>query len=518
MIKLNLPAKYNNQLTWFSWLLVLIYLNFSATRAAPGDFANYYFGAKAFLQGAFTTDILYEVGAFNRWIIEQYGSVIYSNYTPVPPPTVWVYLPFAGLSLLHAKIAWNLLGSLMLLFSVMPLSKENKYAPVLPWALFVPLQSNFYQGQTYLFIAVMLLEGYKLLEKRQPFLAMLCINIAAILKLTPFIVYFYLLVSKQYKALIIGISSLLILMLLNVFLLPLPVMKYYYLEVLPRLALGEINNTYATAYQSLQVLLKQVFVSDGLHNPNALVHLPIAYKMLWALFVCIVLWLAGAGYSHKGSFAMVVLSSFLVSGYGSTYSLCLLIVPLLLFYDALSYHQYKLFVLLIGITCTLPFSIIQQLPFPLNFWRFYFLLGAFLLAVWVMKKEWLRLWPGVLCLLPLFTALRFEPKEESSYVLTEEVALLCDDFYLKGDSLCLTCFGANGVENKHVLLPHEERLYEPLLTRKNQIVFNNKAQITLTRQNIKKALLVNDEIWYLTDKGRGVGFYALRRMSLPNNP
>jgi hypothetical protein len=86
------------------------------TRDAPiGDFANYYYASRFFLEGRFGPEI-YEPYVFNLMVEEASSEPFYLNYAPVPPLSVPAYIPLAVVN--DIRTAKLLFGLCSLLFFI----------------------------------------------------------------------------------------------------------------------------------------------------------------------------------------------------------------------------------------------------------------------------------------------------------------------------------------------------------------------------------------------------------------
>ena len=78
------------------------------TRNYPiGDFGNYYYGSKLFIEGKFSISDYKSISKFNQQIAEYGATNFFENYIPIPPISLLCYLPFTFLSCLKAKLLFN---------------------------------------------------------------------------------------------------------------------------------------------------------------------------------------------------------------------------------------------------------------------------------------------------------------------------------------------------------------------------------------------------------------------------
>ncbi|KAI9433763.1 hypothetical protein F5148DRAFT_1295367 [Russula earlei] len=401
---------------------------------------------------------------------------------------------------------------------------------VVPVLFFVPLRSNILFGQAYLLLFVLLLEGYIAYKRGKVLLSSLIWAIAILFKLFPVLIVLFLLLRKKYRNIAYLAVTGSLLLLLSICINGFAAWKFYLLEMFPRAGNGELNNSFAYQFQSVCMLLRSVFVYDGLLNPSPLSvqpHIAIGLLAIWKAFVitaCVCVSLQRKGTDFV-VFAMWITASMLISPNGSSYSLILLLLPLLAV-PAITIEQGKrgglILVVILGLLWLIniiPVYKLGNLPVLLRFPRLYVLILFFCLLLVAMK---IRMHYGILALFIavfVLTDLRkFLPdKDTSSYVLAKEEHLLMYDYrfingllvyYYRdgmGDSEAATGYAVSGYTTNGVRLVN------------NQVYYDN-TQLTFTNDWKKKPMLVNNNcIFYLSDKNRGIGFYTLRKIILPSS-
>lgn len=500
-IKYNHP--YFILLPTFILGLVFIIKNYSSP---IGDFGNYYYASKFLMNGDWGLWI-YDVASFNLKIFELGQRDFYLNYTPVPPFSSILYIPFTFFNIGTAKLIWNLLNLILLLFTMYRFRNRVNINSVFwllfPILFFTPFRNNINEGQSYFLLLFLIGEGFLQFEKGNLWMMAILWALAIHFKISPAFVFLFLAFNKNSKAIFyLSIISLLY-FLVSLPFVTIPVWLNYIQDVLPRLFNGEINDTYALSYQSMQVLLKTVFVPDVLSNNNAWFDSPMIYTKLLlifkvSLFILSIL-CANSKISLPIKFSVWLIFSLLISGYGNSFSLILLILPTLYFFNTtnqlLPIHY--LYLVCLILTINVPFYWFSDLFLPFRFPRLYTYLGLFLILVFVSKitfKWYYLVFLFLIILIPFKTQ-----KFYQNYLFKNEEEFLIYDFQLSGRQVLINYFDFNGPSAKIVPIDFKA---------KKKVYFNFPESKT-------KACLVNDSIIvYLSDLNRGVGFTTLRKIQL----
>lgn len=511
-MQLNKPKILFFGSTFLGCLLLII----KAQDSPIGDFANYYFGSKFLINQTLSFFEIYDIIDFNRAIQQDFGAIIYSNYTTVPPFSLIFYIPFCFFPILVSKFIWNLLNLVLFLQILNKFYIQKWYFFSIPFVFLPILWSNFSQGQSYILLVFLLINGYFLYEKNHKTMAIILWSIAGLLKITPFIFIIFLWLRKDYKSVFISILTTLILSLSTLFFLNFEHWRFYLSEILPRLFNGEINNPYALNYQSIAVLFKTLFVKDLLQNPQVVYHSPWISQFLILVFNTSALLLVMFENNQKKLFSTLILISIFISGYGSTYGLILLLIPFLTCISEVNLNPQKvaLLLLLLLLINFISIGLLENFSFPFNYGRLFLMLAFLALLV---KKNNRSFSINSILLLIIFLAsqiLKMKPEINiGEYVLKQEKHLLMYDFEIKNNVISVDYFTDKGKVTDQILLNTFN--YKPKLldVKKNIILVNNKS-IQLGNEKIKKAILIGNKIYYLSDKNRGIGFYTLRVLNL----
>ncbi|CAN5430684.1 hypothetical protein BH11BAC1_BH11BAC1_16460 [soil metagenome] len=529
----------NRKLACTIFLAILgIFLSIFYFQSPINDFGNYYFGSKFALQGVGIHDI-YEPYKFNlliRELPDLRSQQFLENYAVVPPFTLLFYIPFTFIDIYTAKFFFNLFSVLVFCFFLFRLLRQmeinSRLVFLLPLLLIVPFRNNILFGQTYLLLTGLLMAGFIFEQKKKNALAALFYAIPIALKISPVILLFYLLARKNFKTFFLVILFTSLFFFSAIYFTGWNFMKQYIFDFLPRMSVNEINNPYATTYQSFTVLLRNLFIPDLLLNPAALFNSVFAFEIFSGLLTGIIFFFFARqllkSKDNFAAFSFTLLSGCLLTAYTSSYSLIFLL-PICI--TAIKNTNSPFFfrfstlreiisspasnLLLIFLICTIPVNAFQSLPLLLRFPRLYLLFLLFISYCFVrppIKINWK--WLSLSALIFISTSIMFSKRrDKSQYFLHTEISLLSYDFEFRGKELVLKILDENGSSEKIIPLKDSVRSVQPIPLINNQIFFPD--QLTNTTELKRNPVLLNNtEIVYLGDQNRGIGFYALRKIPL----
>lgn len=533
-------------LSTLCWLLLGSYQLWQVKDAPIGDFANYYYATQAYLAGAPVADT-YEPYAFNIWVNERSPSPVFVNYAPVPPFSILAYLPFSLFKTVGAAKFWFSLIGLGLFgwvyfwvvgsrklgdtidhgpstinpFSSSPSPTYNLRLTtllLLPFLCYTPLLNNLYQGQSYLYLVAALLAGYQFWVQGRRNWAAFFWAIPIALKIFPAILLLFLLLKRDWRTFILTSTLAAGLSFLPVLFIPIEVMVDYFTHILPRLFAGEINDPFTILYQSARVVFDQLFVFDQHLNPSPITDHPGLSQYLYLFFQLFILGMVMAIVCDKrvsafAGFSIVILGGLLVSGYGSSYSMLLLVFPLLVLFSlGLNAWQMGVALCLLFIAGNMPIYRLQSWPLVMQFPRLYALI-AFLLFLFILIRPRLNTKP-LLLLLALLLIKQWVSNGNTatmaSYYLADGRHGIIHDYEATETSILLHFFNPQG-DQEEALTTDDELQFDPKLQVRNQQIFLGDQQLTFVKSRKKKPMLLNENaVIYLSDEGRGVGFYTLR--------
>ena len=499
-------------------LLFVVMLVIFGWNAAIGDWGNYYYGSHGFVDG--NKFMIYDPTEFNSYVDSWHGEKSFLSYTQVPPLSLLIYLPFTLLKIGLAKLVFIVITYLICVVSISKLFKKMqidlRWSLLLPFLLLLPFRSNIDSGQSYFLLIALLASGWLARENGKWIISAFLFAFATHLKIFPAIVLIWFLAEKDWKMFGATICAVGILFAISLTVIDFGIWKYYSVEVLPRLAKGEITNTYATAYQSMQVFLKQIFVPDALHNPSAPFNSTFLFQfgnIIWTGIILVIAFLFS--FDKKQSsflrFSIWILAGVLISGYGSTYGLLLLIFPVIAIFNhsALSPNKKIVLLFLIGLVANIPVAWIINLVFPFSFLRLILMMCFFAGLIYLIRPQWNKL-ALVVMIIPFFSLINNKSQEEGSkYFLTKERSLLVTDLQLYGDTVIYFVRDIEGVHQYRTIFPeHIEQVEE-----KPQAAHFTfwKVEYRFPGERISKLYVINGKYFlYLSDKNRGVGFNTIR--------
>jgi hypothetical protein len=503
--------------------LVLLFMAYVVRTKAPGDYLNYYYGTKFFFQGISVYSI-YDAASFNTLIAAEGIEKAFSNYTPVPPFSLLFYYPFTGISFVWSKMIFNVVSIFLFMVSLYRLCVRQRIKPlhvsIVLGILIYPIYNNLVQGQSYLLILSLLIEGYLFSLKGRTWISSLLFAIPIALKLFPVIILIWLYVTGRKKELW---QTIIFTCLLLLVVLPFVGTSFwfsYHTSILTRLLSGEINDPFSVTFQSYSVLLKKAFVYDRMLNPSVLLHAQWLYILLntliTAAFMQASVQLIRACKSQPlQSFGITFVCGLLISGYGTNYGLVLLLFIglAILQSDKNKMDQYILLLLLL---CIAFFQVgkFVQYPIFLQFGRLYLMIAFFILMtrkehiVWFNRESLV-----ILLLLFLPVSLRcFQKQDESDYYLSREPSLFITTYKQTAEGLMLYYIGADGSDSVVYRTIDQIHLSDQLYINHNQIFINGKRITSGNDLKRQPAFLNKNEIIYLSDQGRGPGLTTLRNI------
>ncbi|MBX7205373.1 MAG: DUF2029 domain-containing protein [Bacteroidia bacterium] len=441
------------------------------------------------------------------------------NYNPLPVVTTITYIPITWLDYGVAKVVWNMGTALLLIWSLrrlltylrIPLWQGLILIPV----FFTPMRSSFAQGQAYVLLTALLIEGYLSFEKGNSWKAAFFWGFCILFKIFPAILLCFLFFEKDYRTLLRTIIVVVVGSALMIPLLGWDVWFNYHWYILPRIANGELNHTFTFYYQSMQVALRNMLVHDKMHNPNELVHLPWLYVIVNNLFKAIIVSIGAAAATGREQsslqrFSIWFMAGLLINGYGTTYGLVSFIIPFTALVLIMSSPIRWWLVSVFFLFCNVPVDSFQNFPEWLQYPRLMLMLLAWGLIIYHMHLQWKPV-HAALFLLILAPAFLYHAQIENDYALEKEEALLIYDFNLSAGKLSIKYFDMNG--------PQEKVIASPLIASESTsypFTPHSLGNTKLPGEFIKKAVRINQkQVLYLSDKGRGPGFYSLRILELP---
>ena len=489
---------------------------YQAIDFAPHDFSNYYFGCRFLSEGHFTQKI-YFPHIFNQEIAALGYKNIFVSYAPNTPFLALFFYSFSFLSLASAKVVFNILSLGLFIYSIRNLFEHYQikavYLFLIPLVFLVPLRNNFLFGQVYLLLFFLLTEGF-LAYKNERFLKMgIFWGIAILLKVFPVLLVGMLLFKKKFKAIVYLSSACIVLLGFSILISGFDIWSFYFNTVLPKSGNGEIAGEFVQNYQSMFMFLKYVFPTNI-----------ATFSTLLFLFKIIILVLSYFVSKQEKSelklFSFWIIISLLLSPYGSTYTNLLLAFPMLFFARKNNFNFKSIYIIILFLlinSISIPYFSGFNPPF--SFPKLWLLLALFFILI---KEELQHInWKKSLLFIIPITVLYFfliVPEEEikSPNSISKE-NILTYDYTVKNGVLIYTYWTGKGenIKTTDILIKSIDTSSVSLIN--NQIFFKNK-QVTFGNDHKLKPSIINgNQLLYLSDAKKGIGFYSLYKTPINSN-
>jgi hypothetical protein len=515
-------------------VLLLAYALRHSLHAPASDFAGYYYGSRELLTGHYQH--AYDMQTLNNLISADGYKGVFVSYAPFPPFTSLVLAPFLLFPMGMAKVIFNLVCAALFVFSLIRSCRYFSIPPYLilliPVVFFIPIFNNLAFGQSYLLLCCLLLEGYRAYREQSPILSSLLWGLAILFKLFPAFLFLFLLLRRKYRETLFLAIACGLLLLPSLWLNGLPAWKFYVSEIAPKMGRGELNDSWTYIFQSAFMLLKRTFLYDGLLNPHPLLNNPYLFVIGMAVFKALILspaiLLTLRNRDDFFSFSVWVMASMLISPNGSSYSLVLLVIPLLALgsltrmspgtssgIPASISPGVLVAILVLVAACTIPVSRFGSFPIWAQFPRLYLLLLFFILLL--SRGNGGLVNAGLVAVIALaFFALDIRgylPSNETSvYVLTKEQHLFICDYKVRDNKLVYYYQDDSGVHEQPTDYAVHDLNSDDVRLQDNQIWYKGKKLTDSPDRKEKVTVADGKDIFYLSDKNRGVGFFTLREL------
>lgn len=502
-------------------LLLCAFYIYKAIAFPIHDFANYYFGSYFLRQHTFTLNTYFPY-LFNKEIVALGNPPLFAGFAPNTPFLAMLLYPFTFISLASAKLTFNIISTILFVFSIYRLAQFYKikwvYLVFIPLVFFVPIKNELLFGQVYLLLFFLLTEFWLANEKNQQFKAALFLCFAIFLKVFPVLLVLIYLCKKQFKPLfyILGISVLFFG--ISLLFIDFDLWKFYINDVLFKASNGEIATAYVDNYQSVFMFFKRLLVFDANENPTAFVNYP---DLFYAVIIGFKIMLITIGYfiskadkNQLATFSFWILASILISPYGSTYTFILLLFPFFaLLKSEISKVKKVVFCGLLLLVNNFPLSFFIENSFPISYLRLLFLVLLFGLFLFELRQKINWKIVAIFTFVPMALLLIFKKNETiNSTALLVKSPILIYDYKIENNQLTYFYWNENG-ENE-ASIPFKSLSSRALDLKENQIVTKNRILTSDTSHKYKAMLVDNKTVIYLSDYDRGIGFYTLRKIEL----
>lgn len=485
--------------------------------APIGDFGNYYYGSKLFLNGTFTKDLYTSLHYFNLEIGKFGETNYFENYIPVPPFSALFYSPFCLLKPIIAKFVFNLISfglfSISLINLFLHLKLKFYYILLVPIVFIYPFYNCVFQGQAYLLITACIVFAFLAIENNRIHIAALLLAFVISLKIFPvFLLLFYAL-TKKWKVIIYTIFYVIIIYLVTSIFLGFEITIHYFSNVVPRLINNDIIGPYNAVNQSVYSMLLNLFTYDGLVNTQPVFDFPILVPVLESIFIGVIGYLV---YSNQivtkfKYLSFTIIAMCLINRYNTTYSL-LLLVPVLLQLLVNFQRKEQILAFILFLSINIPISLLNGQLVMLKFSRIVLLFVFFLLFSYPFQKNYKAF---LLFIVPVFLIkyLTFIITPVNYFTIQNNKGILYD-IDLKDDTLMLYTTIGEKTLSQSVKLKGMAKFDSRISCFKNQLYYKN-VPIGKSYDNKMKPFLFNDTaIVYMSDLNQGVAFYKLRFLSI----
>jgi hypothetical protein len=266
-------------------------------------------------------------------------------YAPQTPLTMLPFLPLAKVEPQTAKRAWlicnlGFLGATIWLLSRLTGFRLEQIA-ILAFLGFGSLYSNFYYGQYYVFLLLLLTLAFYFLDRGKSTASGILAGTAFALKLYggPLLLYFA--AKRNWKAVVGFAAAAICAVTVAIALFGWADVSYFARTILPRAVEGETIDPYNSAVGTFSTLLRRLFVMEPELNPQPLWNAPLAFFFLRPFVSLLILGITllglvgeRAGFERR-DFAWFLIAALLLSANTASYTFILLLLPVsLLLVDA----------------------------------------------------------------------------------------------------------------------------------------------------------------------------------------
>jgi hypothetical protein len=393
----------------FSIFVIGLIISFYCYNKPLSDFSNYYFGSKILMSGQNVWNEIYDVASFNKNVINEGFQGLFLSHTSVPPQSLIFYTPFSLIDNPYlSKFIFNILGVCIFSFVIFLLQTKGKLILNHKWILLlffiIPLYYNLLFGQTYLYIAaVVLVLIYA--SSRWMHLTAILLAISISIKITPIVFLLYYFLKKQYRIVFYTLAYCVVIFVFSWFVVGEETMYNFFKYILPKLLDGYVNDPFSSSYHNVITILRDCFLYDEVLNPSVYVSLTTSMIGLINAIICGIVLLVtlqslnSEKISKSNAFIVLIVLMNIISGYTSTYSL-LIMFPAILFNQE---RMSSLFYILLALICFLPPRMMEDVGPLLAHYKLYLFFGLFL--VLISEDRVLRISMGSWLVLSVFTVL-----------------------------------------------------------------------------------------------------------------
>lgn len=261
------------------------------------DFPNYYLVAQLYREG-YPVERVYDWMWFQRQKDHRGIERPLVGFIPSTLPSALLVLPLSSLSPLQANRCWLVIsvGFLVLAAAIVKRITALTWRRVglLMFLAVAPLQSNFRSGQVHVITLFLLAVAAWLYFREWHFCSGVVLASAAAMAIYPGLFLIFFLIKRQWRAacgFLFGSAGAAA---FSIYLFGVDACRVYLRNVFPSTVNGEVIDPYATQWDSLNALLRRLFITEPELNPTPVAHLPVLYALLqsltYAFFWSVFLW------------------------------------------------------------------------------------------------------------------------------------------------------------------------------------------------------------------------------------
>jgi len=509
-------------------IVVCSYFWYSSFGFHLHDFSNSFFPALLVKEGIPPASVLFDIYAFNQYVhAAGYPDNLVDFYLNSPFLST-AFLPFTYIKDVHlAKNIFNLISILCFILSLGLLHKlyaknHSWLLPLIPLLFFIPIRNQILFGQLYFIVLSAILLAYWAITQGKQWLAALGLSIAFLLKVFPVFMGMPLLFQQRWQ--LIGKSVIVTLALIGISLLVSgsEFWRVYLTEIWPQAIQNNSTVGFATRSQSLDALLKTLFVYDAYYNPQAFFDLPQLHTLGVSIYKVVILGLSiQLSWASRDRLLRILaiwtVALMLLQNRSASYAQILWIIPLFEFIDSAGRRRSQiLFAGTLLVICNFPIHWLAESPIILRFlrlWLFWALGGCFfyLFRFQIQQKGLAIL---VLILAIFFWSIASPPKEDQAgYVLDKKAHFMIMDYSQQDGFLTYTAMGRKIEEVRTDITIHS--FDTTACTLQHGQVYLHEKQITFDPALKKKPVLINKkEVYFLSDFNSRRGVFTLKKLPI----
>lgn len=479
------------------------------------DFSNSYFSAYLFIHGLLDISI-FDPGKFNITIHSMGFPTIFLSFNPNPPSTPLLFAPFAFFAPFASKLIFTAIGIGCFSISLYRLAAHFKipwgYLGIIPIIFYIPIMNTILYGQTYFIIFCLLAEGFLQLENKKRLGAGFFWTLAIFLKVFPVVVLGYLIIKREWRTVVCLLVCCFVLLAFCIGFQGVELWKYYVFTILPQSFNGQITTPFVVSYQSFYMVLKFLLVKDKFLNPypmldNVLLFIYLNYFLKALLLVTTYIILTKR--SDFFGFGILFLTVILMLPYGSTYGNVLLIF---IFINVLANKKLGSILWVssgLFLISNLGVWHFASLPRVFQFPRLFLLIVLYLVLTinYLPKINWSWAILFFLPIIPWFIQLQQPTIKETELISTDDRPLLLDISFENG-YLTYEYWGHQGLKSVKTGLKGKPENHKSIFIQNDQVYYEGK-QLTFSQSHKKSPLVMNGNVVFLSDLGKGMGFYSI---------